>query len=206
MRNEPNFKLERYRLDEAGSREFNGTNYGTFLIPQKGGPALMVKVSGGEEEHEHGWEHVSVSARCEPAGLANRCPAWEEMCLVKRLVWREDETAIQFHPREDAYVNDHAFTLHLWARRGQPCELPPPMLVGFGMPPDPRDRPAELEPTPHLWLSADELTALLKVTEVPGPTPGDDAHYRTLLGVRRKVSAALLGGPFGPRETSDAQD
>lgn len=30
-----------------------------------------------------GWEHVSVSLR-------NRCPTWDEMCLVKDIFWRDD--------------------------------------------------------------------------------------------------------------------
>lgn len=39
-----------------------------------------------------GWEHVSVS-------LSNRCPTWEEMCMVKDIFWGEDECVIQFRPR-----------------------------------------------------------------------------------------------------------
>lgn len=34
-----------------------------------------------------GWEHVSVS-------LSNRCPTWEEMCMVKDIFWGEDECVI----------------------------------------------------------------------------------------------------------------
>lgn len=42
-----------------------------------------------------GWEHVSVS-------LSNRCPTWEEMCMVKDIFWGEDECVIQFHPPKSA--------------------------------------------------------------------------------------------------------
>lgn len=111
MRNEPNLKLDRYRLRRPESDA--GANWGAFQI----GPLCIVSSGSGDPEGEN-WEHVSVSC-------ANRCPTWEEMSSVKNLFWREDETVVQFHPRRDQYVNLHPFCLHLWKRVGSEYELPP---------------------------------------------------------------------------------
>ena len=42
-----------------------------------------------------GWDHVSVSYR-------NRCCTWEEMCQIKDMFFRDDETVVQYHPAEKA--------------------------------------------------------------------------------------------------------
>lgn len=131
MRNVPNVKLNRYRVrDDAllGSDDRFG-NRGLFHVPQRHGPTLCCISSDGLGTDGMGWEHVSVS----PMG-ADRCPTWEEMCLVKRLFWRDDETVVQFHPADDRYVNDHAHVLHLWRHLERPPALPPAELVGPGLP------------------------------------------------------------------------
>ena len=69
-----------------------------------------------------GWEHVSVSLR-------NRCPTWDEMCLVKDIFWRDDECVVQFHPPKSEYVNLHPYCLHLWKKIGEAVELPPKSFV-----------------------------------------------------------------------------
>ena len=60
-----------------------------------------------------------------------RCPTWGEMCQVKELFWRDDETVVQFHPAKSEYVNDHSYCLHLWKQTGVDFVLPPSILVGF---------------------------------------------------------------------------
>jgi len=70
-----------------------------------------------------GWEHVSVS-------LANRLPTWNEMCLVKRMFWDEEDCVVQFHPPKSQYVNCHPYCLHLWRKVGSEFEMPPSILVG----------------------------------------------------------------------------
>lgn len=82
-------------------------------------------ISGGlvtEDDHDFPWEHVSVS-------LANRCPTWDEMCRIKNMFWRPDETVIQFHPRQQEYINRHEFVLHLWRNVATDHQLPPGVLV-----------------------------------------------------------------------------
>ena len=69
-----------------------------------------------------GWEHVSVSLR-------NRCPTWDEMCLVKDIFWQDDECVVQFHPPKSEYVNLHLYCLHLWKKIGEKADLPPKEFV-----------------------------------------------------------------------------
>lgn len=97
-------------------------NYGLFHMD-----GLLVISSGTFEPDEmpkelRGWEHVSVSRR-------DRCPTWEEMCLVKRLFWEDEETVLQFHPPRSRYVNVSENCLHLWKQTGVEHPLPPNELI-----------------------------------------------------------------------------
>ena len=69
-----------------------------------------------------GWEHVSVSLR-------KRTPTWEEMCKVKEMFRRDDETVIQYHPKKSEYVNICETCLHMWRKCGENPELPPEKFV-----------------------------------------------------------------------------
>ena len=69
-----------------------------------------------------GWEHVSVS-------LKNRCPTWDEMCMVKEIFWKDDEVVVQFHPKKSEYVNIHPYCLHMWRNIGSEFETPPKLFV-----------------------------------------------------------------------------
>ena len=120
MRNTPNVQANRHRIREGdmATTDADGNN-GAFRLPQKGGPALLVVASDGG-----GWDHVSVST-------AARCPTWEEMCLVKRLFFRDDEVVIQYHPAEgEGYINNHPHCLHLWRPQSAEIPLPPAWMVG----------------------------------------------------------------------------
>ena len=83
---------------------------------------LHIISSTGVHPAAAGWEHVSVS-------VVDRCPTWEEMCIVKQLCWADTETVIQFHPKASEYVSHHPYTLHMWKHKGGHT-LPPSMLVG----------------------------------------------------------------------------
>ena len=63
------------------------------------------------------------------ADWANRCPTWDEMCLVKDIFWQDDECVIQFHPPKSEYVNLHPYCLHLWKKIGEKADLPPKEFV-----------------------------------------------------------------------------
>lgn len=81
---------------------------------------LQVIASNGKN-----WDHVSVVAH----GRESRCPTWEEMCLVKRLFFRDDETVIQIHPPKHLHLNYHRHCLHLWRSQKHEIRLPPPECV-----------------------------------------------------------------------------
>lgn len=116
------FKVpEKFRVKKGlhASSSLNG-NSGAFLIRSlKLKRPLFVIASDGE-----GWEHVSVS-------LPDRCPTWDEMCVIKNLFWGDEDCVVQYHPPKSEYVNNHPFTLHLW----RPCDAvfprPCPTLVGY---------------------------------------------------------------------------
>jgi hypothetical protein len=92
MKPKPDQRIEAHRI--AGPA---GENSGAFRL----GP-LFIMVSDGM-----GWDHVSVSR-------ADRCPTWEEMEFVKRLLFKPEETAMQLHVPESEHINNHSNCLHLW--------------------------------------------------------------------------------------------
>lgn len=79
---------------------------------------LRVVASAGE-----GWDHVSVSRQ-------TRCPNWPEMCFIKGLFFRDDETAMQLHVPSSDHINVHPFCLHLWRPHGIAIPRPPSIMVG----------------------------------------------------------------------------
>lgn len=126
MRNEPNLRIEQYR-DNSHPQYASpaGKNYGAFAIPGKFG-MLRVLSSGlcDENPYAFNWEHVSVS-------YADRTPTWEDMDKIKKMFWRDDETVVQFHPRESVKINNHPYCLHLWKMAATEFDLPPSILVGL---------------------------------------------------------------------------
>lgn len=72
-----------------------------------------------------GWEHASISP------YNNVIPTWDDMCLLKDLIWRDDEAVIQIHPAKAEYVNNMKNALHLWRCTYKEMVLPPSCLVGI---------------------------------------------------------------------------
>lgn len=115
--------LECYRLKTQAVLDlwgwFGDEGCGAFLIPSKvDGATLKVIASAGE-----GWDHVSVSRQ-------NRCPNWPEMEQIKRMFFRDDETAMQLHVPPVDHINYHSNCLHLWRPQGVDIPRPPADLVG----------------------------------------------------------------------------
>lgn len=100
-------------------------NNGLFIIPSK---TLKINICCIASDGE-GWEHVSVSVKDLKMRETNKCPTWEQMCLVKDLFWEPDQCAIQFHPPQDKYVNTHNYTLHLWNKIGFEQPVPATILI-----------------------------------------------------------------------------
>lgn len=121
MRNSPNMRVERHRIRGGllGSSSQDGNN-GVFIIPYG---KLTLSVVCSDEE---GWDHVSVSVDINPP----RLPTWEEMCYVKDLFFRDEETVVQFHPKRSAYRNVNPWVLHLWRDQSIEYSLPPGKFIG----------------------------------------------------------------------------
>lgn len=92
---------------------------GMFELPSPVDKAsLRIVASSGE-----GWDHVSVSRQ-------NRCPNWPEMEHVKRLFFKNGETAMQLHVPPTDHINCHPYCLHLWRPHDQEIPRPPGWMVG----------------------------------------------------------------------------
>ena len=115
--------LNQYRL--AGTeRELYGANgdsgNGIFKVFVGGRSFHVIASNGG------GWEHVSVT----PGNLNRRaCPTWDEMCAIKDMFFKEDETVVQYHPPKSDYVNNHPYCLHLWRPLNKEIPRPPQIFV-----------------------------------------------------------------------------
>lgn len=89
---------------------------GVFDVPSPlDAQSMRVVASSGE-----GWDHVSVSRR-------NRCPNWQEMEHIKRLFFRDSETAMQLHVPPSEHLSLHPYCLHLW--RPLNCDIPKPPAI-----------------------------------------------------------------------------
>ena len=73
-----------------------------------------------------GWDHVSVAPY-----RSSYTPSWEEMCKVKDMFFREDETVVQYHPAKSNYVNNLPNCLHLWRPQNAELPVPPSVMVGI---------------------------------------------------------------------------
>ena len=115
-------RLEKGRISNGFYASKSGDDFGAFLIFTPAGRELKIIASSGDAERGIEWEHVSVS-------LSNRCPTWEEMCLVKSLFWDDEETVIQLHPPKSKWINNHPYCLHLWRPLKESIPLPPEIAV-----------------------------------------------------------------------------
>lgn len=111
----------RVRQGAYRSSEADGNN-GAFFVPSTRRDARVpfkVLASDGE-----GWEHVSVS-------FPDRCPTWEEMCVIKSLFWDDEDCVMQLHPPKSDWVNNHPYCLHLWRPTLAEIPRPPSLMVGY---------------------------------------------------------------------------
>lgn len=122
---------EQFRVTRGPMATPPGLGGGAFVVAGEANPGGMLRIiahdgrdeTGTAPAHLLGWEHVSVS-------LQDRCPTWEEMCLVKGLFWEPEDAVLQIHPPASDYVNNHEHCLHLWRPVDGVDRLPPSLLVG----------------------------------------------------------------------------
>lgn len=74
--------------------------------------------------YQMGWEHLSVS-------MPSKTPSWDQMCRMKDIFWNKDEACVEYHPKEEDYVNMHKHCLHIWRPTEEYLPTPPHFLVGF---------------------------------------------------------------------------
>jgi hypothetical protein len=53
------------------------------------------------------------------------------MQYIKQFFWEDEEEAMQLHPRESEYINNHPFTLHMWRPQFVELPKPPSFMVGL---------------------------------------------------------------------------
>lgn len=112
--------LDAYRrpdLERASGREGNDLG-GIFCVPSPTGGQLLRVIAS----NDGGWDHVSVS-------LPNRCPNWPEMEHIKRLFFKDEETAMQLHVPTTDHINIHPHCLHVWRPHDEAIPLPPKEFV-----------------------------------------------------------------------------
>jgi len=112
------------RLLDAHRVQINGLSAGddregAFQIPSPIDRGTLRIIASADL----GWDHVSVSRQ-------NRPPNWTEMSFVKRLFFKEGETAMQLHVPVEDHVNCHPNCLHLWRPHDQEIPRPPSIMVG----------------------------------------------------------------------------
>lgn len=73
-----------------------------------------------------GWEHISVCPH-----KRSYTPTWSDMCMLKDMFFKEDETVVQYHPMKSEYVNNVPNCLHLWRPTNETMPTPPSIMVGI---------------------------------------------------------------------------
>ena len=116
--------LENYRL-RNDERKYYGVNgdsrNGIFKVFVHGKSFRGIASTGG------GWDHVSVSPG---SPSRKKCPTWDEMCAIKAMFFEPEEVAVEYHPAESEYVNNHPYCLHIWRpNNGATLPTPPKLFV-----------------------------------------------------------------------------
>ena len=126
---------EQHRIEKGrlASSKYDGAN-GAFYIPNPirgAGSYFLCIISNGM-----GWDHVSVTLwqiKHQDRSMKSVAitPTWREMCFVKDTFFDKEEPAMQIHPPESMYVNNHPHCLHLWRPQDHTIPFPHPLMVGI---------------------------------------------------------------------------
>lgn len=115
-------QLNRYRDIETAIRVYGFAGdheTGMFRVASNAdGKEITVIASVGD-----GWDHVSASRD-------DRCPSWEEMEQIKRMFFKDEETAFQLHVPPSDHISFHPHCLHIWRPVDGQFPVPPAWMVG----------------------------------------------------------------------------
>lgn len=113
--------LDKYRVNTGVDVHWGGPGDkrgGAFVFGSDTADVLLRVIASVDR----GWDHVSVS-------LEDRTPTWAEMEQIKRLFFKDHETAYQLHVPAKDHINIHPYTLHLWRHRMRVFPHPPKEFV-----------------------------------------------------------------------------
>jgi hypothetical protein len=105
-------------LDQFG--DYGDDKSGAFLIPVPGQSTVLKVLASGHD----GWDHISVSVNGQ-----GRTPTWAEMEHAKRLFFKKDELAWEYHMNPDDHLSIHPYVLHIWRKHDFEMPLPPKFFV-----------------------------------------------------------------------------
>jgi len=111
-----------------------------FMLFHLGEIGVLLSMIGG-------WDHVVVSRR-------DTTPSYQEMKLVKRLCFRDDEWAYELHPPQSEYVSLHSNALHMWRPQNGAWRAPP--IEVFMAPWGDGDKSGHINPLDSLSLDSPE--------------------------------------------------
>lgn len=96
---------------------------GAFGIKSdQAGQAIQVIFSNGM-----GWDHASACVRNKKGPV--RTPSYTEMKRIKAIVFKDTETAIEYHMPAADHININPHVLHLWRPQNTEIPKPPAVLV-----------------------------------------------------------------------------
>lgn len=97
--------------------EADANEGGAFLVRRNSGKPLRVIASWQLD-----WDHVSVS-------LATKTPTYQDMKMVRRIFFKDDEWALEYHPPPKDYISVNDNVLHMWRPQSGTIPTPPKYMV-----------------------------------------------------------------------------
>lgn len=110
------------RVDNSIANQFGffgDDTCGAFSVPSPTDRTPLLVIASSDE----GWDHVSVSHQ-------RRIPNWIEMEHIKRLFFKDEETAMQLHVPPSDHINCCERCLHIWRPHNLEIPRPPQWMVG----------------------------------------------------------------------------
>lgn len=99
-------------------------NFQYIILPRKNGFYNVITTETKE------WKRVRVSLLDKYYHPLDRYPKWDEMCLIKEMLFNDDEAVIEIHTNDEFKMYEKDYTIDLWRPLNKEMPLPNPDLVG----------------------------------------------------------------------------